>query len=1722
MARSQNSFERIFPREGETKRTDSPPSVHELFAMTMRDELSASQFAEALVSLHGIRLTPAAARLLSSVDAGCGRLVFRQFQKALQEDSLEPVAVSGRPNVFVDQAKGIMLDNAGSPTPPALRGDNSRPHTDISREDFVKANQLASKMQALGPFRSNLVVPSNDPSINNPLVPHEEQSDDTGRDTMRTATRMFISGELDRASYEQFLTQQGVLLKPRSWLAKLGGRRLKAPKARRVVPTVARWLADRGALTAKGERLKGERASLSNVVPLPPAPVVHLLGAKTNPRRPRRLHRVLSEETSEDFKELDEFATTLTSELPILPKEANAGKVLEQFAHGASIGYGSVFCTGPDVPPGLHPQGKKRAQRPSMMRILSGQSMSISQSLGTSDVIQWKKRRESLVSVASSQGVTQLAMNRPDRGGSPAEKLVDDEDKLMDLPFQDTGHERQMLPWKPARQLLKPGSIATVHTSRAQSARALSARSEVAKEHPHGHTWSSGPWLNRLPDRKWHLRQASISASLASMAYHGRPVVTLQELSAVEEGSPGSPQSLGRTLQSSVEYMHFQGWSLDDDYACTLFRQIKFQDLCVINLSENRLSESFVTFLLEVSQHQPLRNLHSLHLAKNQLGPMGGQSVAKLLEVVKCPLRHFDISDNALGDAAAAQICDSLRQACRASLQGLRMAKNLLGSARFGVSVQALLPQAVHLQALDLHWNKIDGGDACNGAYVDDIGMVRPQLEHRGAPREVEELLQRERVRRQLDGWVRSMPQQLRPERMGRFIEEVKLANEPFSPSLRRVEKSDVFSDGDLGLEKAWVGVHAKVQPAPFSSHLEEVSATESCCWICENWVEQEVCYIPGWSGPASAEEVVDVFAYFSVDGFSRPSRLNRSLERFWARDFVDVSAESEWTRRPFLDDGRLICFRGSRMLPPSYERIHVIFQVNEEICCAKHLPIVPLFSETYVQLHWDGRPNLQDPLPPLPTPLDREPVEIAQANEIDVHTHANAVFEQGAADALFVLEDPHGARNTGIAPRILMENREKRPWTFEKSILKEYQQDAKSIITECFRKDYAITRLDRLWRKLQKDRPYDVAAVLNVLESHYESFMAAYCFESTMDCSGKSCGLSLATFSRLLLGSDATQDSRNLFDVSPHSSSRSRRATLLSEGTVRIPRTAAGELLKARASLPSTLDESHPLNEGFNFGKADAIYTAVLVDLDHLDSKVWKGLPADGLARFQFLEVLVNCSLASDTYSPVVTLRRWIKSIGLGQHVMSCRKKLHAVIFTEDCCHCMRRHQKILQDVYGTYQKRFRIPTEPSLMSFSAFVQFLQDCSCQAFSLESGDLRMAFALGKELCVEQHRSLRHMVLSWSEFLVCTTAAVYLSGDFPEEELADRLLDFILDVLPQALEAGRAAEMQEVGYLTSGGDPRTLQLVGLLTRIFNDADEDGSGWLTVQEFFQALQQPRIIASLEELGVVVGDVKLLFLRMDVDDSGEISLREFIEGLLKLRNDMIVLDKGIRAVRKAFLKLETKYGTGNVTKDQFLEYAKNPRNADALEKAGIRESDVGDVWAAAEQAKSKGTGTIVTAESLVAGYMDLHLEKGRIIRAMNFLNSIFQVADVDGSGALSKVEVGKYLCRKEVTDKLSSLKLFVPDWLEMFDAMDVNGDGDLTWAELSTAMKSFWTQSSQEAPESAEDGLECSQNSFPDMLYCSICHICVAVPIEIIRRDSNTRGPLAAPGENELLKW
>jgi len=235
MSRGGSSFDRILGRQpgsNSVRQEGEPPSVHELFAMTMRDELPLPQFMQALVQLHNVRVTPAAARLLSSVDASSGRLSFAQFQKALQDDP-DNSREAGRPVQIQDQAHAIISDNSGSALAPEPRGSAGKQMTDISKDDFVKAGQRIGKIQARGPFTGGIVRNSNETSNGNPLAARDETGyasmpgDDAGEDAYgvremsATATRMFVSGEMGREDYEKFLARLGIVPGPESDLVKL-------------------------------------------------------------------------------------------------------------------------------------------------------------------------------------------------------------------------------------------------------------------------------------------------------------------------------------------------------------------------------------------------------------------------------------------------------------------------------------------------------------------------------------------------------------------------------------------------------------------------------------------------------------------------------------------------------------------------------------------------------------------------------------------------------------------------------------------------------------------------------------------------------------------------------------------------------------------------------------------------------------------------------------------------------------------------------------------------------------------------------------------------------------------------------------------------------------------------------------------------------------------------------------------------------------------------------------------------------------------------------------------------------------------------------------------------------------------------------------------------------------------------------------------------------------
>lgn len=72
----------------------------------------------------------------------------------------------------------------------------------------------------------------------------------------------------------------------------------------------------------------------------------------------------------------------------------------------------------------------------------------------------------------------------------------------------------------------------------------------------------------------------------------------------------------------------------------------------------------------------------------------------------------------------------------------------------------------------------------------------------------------------------------------------------------------------------------------------------------------------------------------------------------------------------------------------------------------------------------------------------------------------------------------------------------------------------------------------------------------------------------------------------------------------------------------------------------------------------------------------------------------------------------------------------------------------------------------------------------------------------------------------------------------------------------------------------------------LRDIFEYADKDKSGTLTIDEFRNALRQPEVERKLKLIDLPVSDAEELFNVLDGDGSGELSVEEFIGGCIRLK--------------------------------------------------------------------------------------------------------------------------------------------------------------------------------------------------------------------------------------------
>merc|ERR1719456_742392 len=82
----------------------------------------------------------------------------------------------------------------------------------------------------------------------------------------------------------------------------------------------------------------------------------------------------------------------------------------------------------------------------------------------------------------------------------------------------------------------------------------------------------------------------------------------------------------------------------------------------------------------------------------------------------------------------------------------------------------------------------------------------------------------------------------------------------------------------------------------------------------------------------------------------------------------------------------------------------------------------------------------------------------------------------------------------------------------------------------------------------------------------------------------------------------------------------------------------------------------------------------------------------------------------------------------------------------------------------------------------------------------------------------------------------------------------------------------------------------------MEEIFQEMDDDEAGTISLEEFETRLQDERVIAYFNALKLDVSDARVLFKLLDTDESGEITIGEFMVGCYKLQGESRSLDMKI----------------------------------------------------------------------------------------------------------------------------------------------------------------------------------------------------------------------------------
>merc|ERR1719410_2275445 len=89
---------------------------------------------------------------------------------------------------------------------------------------------------------------------------------------------------------------------------------------------------------------------------------------------------------------------------------------------------------------------------------------------------------------------------------------------------------------------------------------------------------------------------------------------------------------------------------------------------------------------------------------------------------------------------------------------------------------------------------------------------------------------------------------------------------------------------------------------------------------------------------------------------------------------------------------------------------------------------------------------------------------------------------------------------------------------------------------------------------------------------------------------------------------------------------------------------------------------------------------------------------------------------------------------------------------------------------------------------------------------------------------------------------------------------------------------------------------TDELVRVIQEVFEELDANQSGSLTIEEFQKYIEDDKIQAVFRSRHINLGHVQTLFFLLDVDDTGDVDMEEFVQGVLRLKGGATSMDLAV----------------------------------------------------------------------------------------------------------------------------------------------------------------------------------------------------------------------------------